>query len=280
MILAEENLFLIVLAVVWIIGAIMQDMKRREVDNIWNFSLLLFALAYRLAYSIHSQEYWFFVNGILGLIVFVVLGNLFYYSQVFAGGDAKLLIALGGIMPLSYDWIINLKLFGSFIGLFLFGGAVYVLFFALVLVCLHWKKFSMEFIKRSLKIKTAYIFGFLLFLIWAIISFFIGTEVILFGVIFILFPILLAFSKAVEESCLIVNTPLNKITEGDWLYKDITVGGKKIKAHWEGLSKQQLIFIQKKHRGPILIKQGIPFTPSFLIGLIGIILLDYWWGWF
>ena len=46
--LVNENLFLIILGLVWIIGAVLQDLKRREVDNLWNFSLIFFALAYRL----------------------------------------------------------------------------------------------------------------------------------------------------------------------------------------------------------------------------------------
>ena len=42
MILSGENIPLLVLAFVWILGAIMQDLRRREVDNLWNFSLIGF----------------------------------------------------------------------------------------------------------------------------------------------------------------------------------------------------------------------------------------------
>ena len=42
MILLSENLFLIVLGFVWIIGAVLQDLRRKEVDNLWNFSLIGF----------------------------------------------------------------------------------------------------------------------------------------------------------------------------------------------------------------------------------------------
>ena len=122
----NENLFLILLAIVWIIGAIIQDMRRREVDNIWNFSLIGIALAYRLAISIGVSNYWYFFNGVIGLVVFLLVGNAFYYSRLFAGGDAKLLIALGTILPLSYNWIINFKIFGLFIMMFLIGGSIYV----------------------------------------------------------------------------------------------------------------------------------------------------------
>ena len=144
MIITNENLFLIILAVIWVIGAIFQDLRRREVDNIWNFSLIGFALAYRLSISIFSNNYWFFINGLIGLGIFMLFGNLFYYSRLFAGGDAKLLIALGTILPLS-TWIINIKIFSLFILLFLTGGSIYVLIWSLFLVVINFEKFKKEF---------------------------------------------------------------------------------------------------------------------------------------
>jgi len=51
MILAVENWFLIIIGLIWIVVAVMQDFKRREVDNIWNFSLIGIALAYRAGIS-------------------------------------------------------------------------------------------------------------------------------------------------------------------------------------------------------------------------------------
>ena len=70
-ILANENLFLIAIAVVWVVGAIMQDLRRREVDNLWNFLLIGIALAYRLAVSGFSGNFWFFINGALGFLIFL-----------------------------------------------------------------------------------------------------------------------------------------------------------------------------------------------------------------
>ena len=113
-IFSAENWFLIFLGLVWIFGAVLQDLKRREVDNLWSFSLIFFALAYRLGVSIFNNNYWFVLNGVVGFVLFVVLGNVFYYSRLFAGGDAKLLMALGAVLPLSYSWMINLRIFGYF----------------------------------------------------------------------------------------------------------------------------------------------------------------------
>lgn len=273
MILTNENLFLIVLGIVWIIGAILQDLKRREVDNLWNFSLIGIALAYRFSVSVFSNNYWFFFNGILGFMIFLVLGNLFYYSRLFAGGDAKLLIALGTILPLG-NWIINLKIFGYFILISLFGGSLYVFGWSLFLVVINFAKFRKEFVKQFKIYNMIFVISLVFVLLWLIISFFVGIEFILISLIFLLFPILFIYSKAVEESCMVKKILPRELTGGDWLYEDIYVKGKKIEKSWHGVSREELNLIRKKYRRKILVRYGVPFTPSFLIGFLGILWLD------
>ncbi|MAH06837.1 hypothetical protein CMI38_01140 [Candidatus Pacearchaeota archaeon] len=277
MLIDEMNLFLVVLGLVWIVGAILQDLRRREVDNIWNFSLIGVALAYRLAVSVDVGSYWFFVNGLVGFLVFLVLGNLFYHMRMFAGGDAKLLIALGAILPLSFDWIVNFKIFGWFVLLFLFGGSIYVFVWSLVLVVLNFKKFVREFGKQVRANKRIFYLSWLFVLIWFVGSYFVFSEFVLLGLVFLLFPILFVFAKSVEESCMIRAVEPSRLTEGEWLYEDIFVGGKKIKGKWEGVSASELRLIREKYRRKVLIKIGIPFTPGFLIGFLLLIGLD-WFG--
>ena len=279
MILAVENWFLIIIGLIWIVVAVMQDFKRREVDNIWNFSLIGFALAYRFAFSAYSGNYWFIINGLLGFGIFLFLGNLFYYSRLFAGGDAKLLIALGAILPLSYDWIINFEIFGLFLVLFLALGSVYALIWAFFLVGINWDGFKNEFAVQWKNYKKMFLIAVIFVIIWIVFVFAISQISFLFiGLIVLLFPILFMFAKAVEESCMIKKVSPKKVTEGDWLYRDIVVKGKRIKANWEGVSKKELRWIKKHGRRKILIKQGIPFTPSFLLAFIALIILSWKFG--
>jgi|SRR3989344_3396910 len=274
-----ENLFLIVFGIIWIIGAILQDMKRREVDNLWNFSLIGFVLAYRITVSIFLNDYWFALNGLIGLIIFVLLGNLFYYARLFAGGDAKLMIALGAILPLSYSWIINIKIFGFFILLFLLGGSIYALVYAFCLIIINRKNFKNEFGKQWNNYKKLFLIGLIFALVWTLLAFFVSqTGFILIGLVILLFPVLYVFAKAVEESCMIKQVSWNKVTEGDWLYKDVKVVNRLIKTNWEGVSKKELELI-RKNRKKVLIKYGIPFTPSFLFGFVGLLFLAWKFGW-
>jgi len=275
-----ENLFLIILGLAWIIGAVFQDMKRREIDNLWNFSLIAFVLAYRLAVSVFNTNYWFILNGLIGFAVFFGLGNLFYYSRLFAGGDAKLLMALGVILPLSYNWLINLKIFGYFLLLFLVGGSVYALIYAACLVSINWNKFSKEFGKQWKDYKRMFFIALIFTLLWVIFAFIISqVGFILIGLVVLLFPVLFVFAKAVEKSCMVRLLAPSGVTIGDWLYKDIVVRGKKIRTNWQGVSKKELGAI-KKSKKKILIKQGIPFTPSFLFGFVALLFLMWRFGGF
>lgn len=273
MILSGENLFLIVLAVVWLIGAILQDLHRREVDNVWNFSLIGFALAYRLAVSAYTGNYWFISNGLIGFFIFLALGNLFYYSRLFAGGDAKLVIAMGTILPLSYNWMINLKIFGLFIGGFLVGGSLYVFAWSLGLVVINFKPFVNEYGRQVVRYKHYFKLTLLLVLIFSVIFYFVDTNLIYSSLIFLFFPVLFVFARAVEEVCMVKKVDVGKLTVGDWLYEDLYVSGKKIKKNWEGLSEKDLKLIRDKYNRKVIVKYGVPFTPSFLIGFLLILWL-------
>jgi hypothetical protein len=279
-ILTLQNLPLIILALIWIIGAILQDLRRREVDNLWNFSLIAFALAYRLSISIFNADYWFILNGLIGLAIFFILHNLFYYAKLFAGGDAKLLMALGTILPLSFDWLVNLKIFGLFVILFLISGSIYAIIWAIFLVVINRKLFYQEFLRQWKIYRKLFLVALIFALIWIVFAFFISqVQLVLIGLIVLSFPVLFVFAKSVEESCMIKEVNPKKVTEGDWLYKDIVVGGKKIRSTWEGVSKKDLMLIQKKCRKKILIKQGIPFTPAFLFGFAGLLWLVWKYSW-
>lgn len=278
-ILNPENWFLILLGLVWIIGAVLQDLRRREVDNLWNFSLIPIALAYRLAVSFSNGNYWFIINGLIGLGIFFVLHNLFYYSRVFAGGDAKLLMALGVILPLSYSWIVNLKIFGLFILLFLIGGSIYALIWAFCLMIENWNDFKKEFLKQWKTYQKMFLISLVFVVLWTVFALIISQTIfILIGLVVLLFPVLFVFAKSIEESCMVRKTNPNKVTEGDWLYEDVLVGGKRIKSSWEGVSKKELEIIQKKVKKQVLIKYGIPFTPSFLFGFVGLLFLAWRYG--
>lgn len=271
--LSFEVAFLGVLALVWIVFATVQDLRSREVANWLNFSLIIFALGFRFFFSLFNDNFIFFYQGLIGLGIFFILGNLFYYSRVFAGGDAKLMIALGAVLPFYYDIFSNLKIFVSFLFVFFFVGAIYGLFVSVFLAVRNFKKFRREASKQFRK-KKIFILIFL-FAGLSIFSFGFFEEVffILGGFVFIL-PYFYLYAKAIDNACMVKDVLVGKLREGDWLYNDVRVGTKLVKASWDGLSKEDIKRIKMKYK-KVKIRHGIAFVPVFLISYLVLLGLVY-----
>jgi Flp pilus assembly protein protease CpaA len=275
-----QNIVLLAIALFWLIFASVQDFKRREVENWWSFSLIVIVLAFRAFFSLQEKSWSFFIWGLIGIVVGFALSEIFYYSRIFAGGDAKLLMALGPILMLSGDWRVNLFIVIGFIVLFLLSGGLYGLIYTKFLVIFNFRAFRKEFSKQfSKNKKIAYILeviSILLFFICYSFGFYVGEVLCL---ILFVSPILFLYAKAVEESCMNKFVDVSLLTIGDWLINNVKVriNGKIkiIKPNWEGLSEKELNFIQKNYKRKVLIRNGIPFVPAFLFAIILLIILMY-----
>lgn len=269
-----EVIILLAVALIWIIFATVQDLKSREIANWLNFSLIIFALGFRFFYSLFSGEgrdFSFFIQGLIGLGIFFVLGNIFYYSRMFAGGDAKLMISLGTILPLYNNTLTNLKFFLIFFLVFLISGAVYGIISILYYSLKNFKAFKKELAGQFKKKKKLIILGMSIGIISMILGLFLNFFFAL-GIMLFLTPYVYIYVTAVDEACMIKDVKTKNLTEGDWLYKKIKIGEKYIKADWDGLEKKDIRELRKRY-SKIKIKQGIPFSPVFLISYIIIVIL-------
>jgi Flp pilus assembly protein protease CpaA len=264
----EKYIFLFGLAFVWMVFAVIQDLRTREISNWLNFSLIAIVLAYRALYSLDVGQWDFFLYGLGGVILFVFFGYLFYYSKVFAGGDAKLLFGLGGVLPFESlkDYLF---LGGGFILLLFSVGVIYTLFYSCFLVWKRFEEFKKDFSKRFLKLRILFFISLILVLA---IFFYVGVvDLGLTGVLgLMILPIifiLYIYVKSVEGVCMIKNVNPKNLTEGDWLEKDVRIGKKWIKKSVHGLSMKEIILLRRKGK-KVLIKDGVPFSPAFLIAFL------------
>ena len=141
----------IVLGLVAIVFATVQDLKTTIVYNWISYGLIVFALGFRFFYSLFSGgDFLFFYQGLIGLGIFWGLSNVFYYGKLFAGGDSRIFMALGAVLPIYYSLTSNLKIFGLFILLFLLAGGIYGLIFTVYFGVKNFSKFRKDF---SLKFK-------------------------------------------------------------------------------------------------------------------------------
>lgn len=270
-----EVFFLWALAIVFIIAAIIQDLKTREIANWISFSLIIFALGFRFFYSLFENQWGFLWQGLLGLAIFFLLGNIFYYSKIFAGGDAKLIIALGTILPYSTNFFINLSGYITFILIFLGVGFFYTILSSAYFCIKNFKNFKKEFSKQFQKNKRAMIFVITASILFLLLGFW-NVLFALFGIIPFFISYLYLYSKAVDEACMVKIIPAKNLREGDWLYENVKIGKKMIKAKWDGLTKQEILQIKKKYK-QIKIRQGVPFSPVFLISFL-IFILSLFFG--
>lgn len=254
-----EYYFLYILAFIWIVFAVFQDLKYREISNWLNFSLIAFVLAYRLIYSNLIGDYSFFVNGVIGILLFIGIGYALYYGRVFAGGDAKLLFGLGGIFPYAnyYDFAV----YGlGFLFLLLSSGVVYTIIYSSFIAFRNKNNFVREFVKNFRSYK-----------IWFFASIILSLVTIFFFKLFFWVPLILFFvfiyAKAIEKSSMIRLISPQEVTEGDWLYESVKVNGRLIEPSVHGLSYEEILFLRKSGKN-VRIRFGIPFAPAFLIALI------------
>ncbi len=271
----KEVWFLLILGGIWLLVASICDLKKREIPNWISFSLIIFALGFRALFSVYNGIN-FFLFGLLGFGIYFVLAYVFYYSRFFAGGDSKLLMGIGPVIPISGILSFNLILLFGFVILLLLVGSLYGLIYSFILVLINKKRFVKDFKKRFRQGKVLVLMG----IVFSVLVF--GLSYALYfpnswiiSLLILIFPFLFIYAKSVEESCMIKPVKGKNVTIGDWLYEKVKIGNKIINPNWEGLSEKEAKLIKNKAEDKkIKIKQGIPFVPAFFIAFI---LLFYLW---
>lgn len=271
----NEIIFLLSLAFIWLTFAAISDLRKTEIPNWLNFSFIIFALGFRFFYSLFSlNNFNFFYQGLIGFGIFLIIGNLLYYGKLFAGGDAKILYALGALLPLSNNFLLNVEIFVSFIFLFLFIGAIYGILISGYLAITNFKDFKKEF-SKIYKSKLIINISIMIFAILImILGIFINNILVYSGILIFFMPLLYIFSKSVDEACMKKRILPRNLRLGDWLYEDVTINNKVIKANWDGLTNKDISILKKK-RKYVTIRQGIPFAPVFLFSFIAFIYLYF-----
>ncbi len=266
----KEYYFLFFLALLWTGFAAVYDLKKREVPNWISFSLIAFGLANRAFYALLESDEKFFIFGLSGFGIFYLLAMGLYYGRVFAGGDAKLLMGFGVLMP-AFD-IRSLLLYSSgFLILLLSVGAVWSLVFSLYLVLQNKKGFADAFRKKWSRARYIVFLGAFAGAVLSIFSLYIPVYSrllsFILGILLIGVPLLYVYLRALEQGCMIKLVHARELCEGDWLEKNVHIGNKTICKSVHGLSADEIKIIRRANK-KVWIKEGIPFVPAFFFTLI------------
>ncbi len=267
------DVILIAVALVVLLIASYTDLRTKEVPDWLSYGFIFATLGIRGLYSF--QDGWqIIVSGLLGFAVFYLLALLFYYTHQWGGGDSKLLMGMGAALGISYPFTQASFTPLWFLLLLLFSGAVYGMFWLGVLAvqrrnCLFPELRSL--LGNHKKVHLSVGFGSLLF-VGA--GFFVNSLLFIIVLLVTLYYLLL-FLVAVQSCCFINEKDTQTLTEGDWLADEVVVKGKVI------LKKKTLTQhdIEKLHThkiSSVLVKEGIPFVPSFLIAYLFLLFGKEW----
>lgn len=275
------ELLLFLFAFLGLILASIFDLKTTEVPDFLSYSLIITGLSLRLMHSVVYNNWKFFTSSLLILLLFFILGSLLYYSKQWGGADAKLLMALAVLIPSYPSFLLkftspNLELLPFpliLITNILIIGSIYGLVWAIVLAVKHKEKFLSRFktlfkITKRLRFLTYFLIILLIFL--SFLAYNATTKTILLSLSVILFLLLYLwiFIKAVEDTSMYKFLHPSELREGDQLARTLLYKGKKITSSPYGLTKDQIALIKNSNLRSILIKEGVPFIPSFLIGFL------------
>ena len=273
MILAD--IFLSIIGLVALLIASITDLRTKEVPDWLNFSVIVSALGIRAIHSIISSDYMYLLYGIIGFAAMFFLGMLLYYGRLWGGGDTKLLMGLGALFGTTpYFVMINYPFIAVLLINIIIVGSVYSLAFAIGLFIKNTKATINEMksqTKRMAKTRLAYLLASFV----ALAMFFIFEDsrikvlsIALAG-FFIFYIHLLIFIRSVEKVGMNKVILVSQLTEGDWIAKDIIINGKLICSKKSlGIEKKQIEAIKKAGIKRIMVKEGVAFVPSFLLGLV------------
>jgi len=277
----EWVLIAVALAGSFLAGVI--DLKTTEIPDEIPYVMAGVGITLHLIESIAMSSYTPILHSCLAGLGFLAFGFFMYYTGQWGGGDAKLLSALGFLLPT----LQNSKTFFPFsLSLFFnvfFIGAIYMVAYAFVLSLKEkrvWAEFSHELkanVGMLVVLNIAIAFVLILFGIFAMrflvgLSFF---ELLIMELKLVVFVALMffvwRFSKTVEEVGFKKKIPVSKLREGDVLLESKL---------WEGLTKEQVKKIKKSGVKHVWIKEGVRFGMAFPLALLftlfvgdGIILL-------
>ena len=275
---------LVVLAIIALTALVVAsaiDIRTREVPDWLSYSLIFAGLGVRLIYSFVGWEKDIFLYGVYGFLIMFILSCLMYYTGQWGGGDSKMMMALGSVIGFE---LTARSMLLAFLIMVIFAGSFYGFIYSAVIAI----KNKSSLVPRLDKLKEKYRGARKVILIACgtiiIISFFTNVylRIILLGFAFIMFITfhLFMFYKAVESVCMIKKVDPEELTEGDWIVKDIIVDDKIVCGPKDmGISKEQIAklirFKKRKKLNKVLIKEGIPFVPSFLLAYLIILFLHY-----
>lgn len=260
------------------------DLKTTEFSEWIPYGLIIFALLVRGVFSVLTGDFLIIINSVVFGLIFLGLGALLYFLRQWGDGDAWLLGAFGFLFPVQTGLFASAKFGFIPFQLTEIFNLFFIAFFYLVVYIFvlgfRKPKLKNKFVK-SLGKNIRYIVAFIVVMFaicWGMAAylFFILSSsasllypIIFLPIAFVLFILFAQFASVVERDLF-----KKKIKA-----KDLKVGDVLVKGRWKGVTEEEVKKLKRKG-GFVWIKEGIRFTPVFVITLIVTLVLGNVLLWF
>lgn len=248
------------------------DLRYTEFNDWIAYGTIISALFVKAVFSLVTGDITIITDSLLVGMLFLGLGSLFYFSRQWGDGDAWLLGALGFLFPtkINFPHIGQISSLVPFQAIILFN-LFLVAFVYLVVYCLV-LGFRMPKVRRLFARRLEKDFNYLLVSISGIVCIFLAliiySSTMAWGAnylaMLVLLPAFLIFVAFFMEYANVIETRLfrKKIRASQLKVGDVLAGGK-----WRGITEKQLAGLKRKG-GFVWIKEGVRFSPVFVITLI------------
>lgn len=249
------------------------DLKTTEIPDEIPDVMIILGLTIVFIESVFSSNYWYLINSLIYGIGFFCFGFLMYYLGQWGGGDAKILSAIGFLLPFSplpYDYLFPFPI--SFLFNVFIIGAVYMLAYAFIFALINRNVIS-KFVKDIKGSRKVLSIGSIILLIsflalnWFFSNYLLNEQNVLsivYNSLLLLFAsislfILFKFARSVENFGFKMKVPVSKLKVGDVLL-DSKV--------FEGITEKELKKIRRSGKRYVWVKEGVRFGLAFPIALI------------
>lgn len=248
------------------------DLKTTEIPDEIPYVMMGVAIVMYVVEAFITGNYSPILQSLFWGLILLGFGFLMYYFGQWGGGDAKLLSAIGFLLPMTPS-VLGIKLQFPFplsysFNLFLVGAA-YMIVYAVAIALMN-RKVIGKFLDDIKENKKVLIYGSaLLFSSFMVLNYFLSSFFgLAFDMVFVLknslFPLaatlllfaLWKFAKAVEEVGFRKKMPISKLKVGD-----VPVDSKL----WEGITEKQLAKIKRSGKRYVVVKEGVRFAELSLL---------------
>ena len=274
--MAYELIFVSV-AIVGSLAGLVTDLKARWVPDWTNHFMIFFGLAGHAIISLKESSIWPFALSLGVAGIFYGISLIMFYSGSWGGGDAKLLIGYGALLPTFTPIAANYQAaFWPFpatlwLNIILFGAA-FGLASIIYLIAKNRERFYKN-LKDKLNENKKIIYAVTAaVVVVSLAGIFVNNSLIVAALTTYLFMFLFLAMKSVENVAMIKEISAKRLVEGDWLATEIKVGGMHIKASKTGLDLETIEKLRKLEAdgkiSGVKVKEGLPYVPAMFAGLL------------